>query len=75
MSIGKQLKHKRLYGMSEAVEALGVPRSTINRWRGNGTMPSPYEELASGPVWKREDIEKFIRQRERAEERAAQVAA
>ena len=46
-----------LVGTAEVVELLGVPRSTISRWRRTGKMPEPLAVLAATPVWDRAAIE------------------
>jgi hypothetical protein len=63
-----------LVGASEAAEILGVQKMTLNRWLrpGSGTpdwshgpdrtyMIEP-KRIRSGPVWVREDVERFARE-------------
>ncbi len=49
-----------VYGMSEIARELGVTRKVIGIWRVRGKLPEPTEVLATGPVWKPEDIEWWI---------------
>jgi chromosome partitioning protein len=47
-----------LVGLSEVAEMAGVSRQAVVNWRARfSDFPSPTAELASGPVWIREDIE------------------
>jgi len=54
-----------LVGLSEVAEMAGVSRQAVVNWRARfSDFPSPTAELASGPVWIREDIEKWLKKRE-----------
>lgn len=62
-----------LLGFAEVVDALGVDRRTIGRWRSAGAFPAhlPASQdadpatptLRAGPLWMRPDIEAFGAQR------------
>jgi predicted site-specific integrase-resolvase len=52
-----------LVGTAEAAELLEVNKSQIGRWRRAGTFPEPVAQLASGPLWKREQITRFAKSR------------
>lgn len=57
-----------LCGTKEAAELLGVDRTTVSRWRADGYLPAPFQQLATGPVWLRSTLEAFsARHRERAD--------
>ena len=61
-----------LLGSQEAAGALGLTRWTLNRRRKAGDFPEPVAELASGPVWEREQLVEYARSRsERFVERAS----
>lgn len=54
-----------LSGLSEVAEIAGVSRQAVVNWRARfSDFPAPTAELASGPVWVREDIEKWLTNRE-----------
>ena len=48
-----------LVGLVEASEVTGVARGTLRVMRVRGQLPTPTAELASGPVWRRVDIEQW----------------
>jgi len=57
----KPVSH-HLVGAVEIAAMLGVTRQRIYQLtHEDPTFPQPEVELASGRVWKREDIEKWIR--------------
>ena len=54
-----------LVGLSEVAEMAGVSRQAVVNWRARfSDFPAPSAELASGPVWVKEDIEKWLKRRE-----------
>jgi len=54
-----------LVGLSEVAEMAGVSRQAVVNWRARfGDFPAPDAELASGPVWEKEKIEKWLKKRE-----------
>lgn len=54
-----------LVGLSEAAEMAGVSRQAVVNWRARfPDFPTPAAELASGPVWMKEDIGKWLKRRE-----------
>lgn len=61
-----------IVGVVDAAEILGVSTVTLHRWINSGYMIEP-QRLASGPVWAREDIERFAVEfgRQRAPKRAS----
>jgi hypothetical protein len=74
-----------LVGTAEAADILEVERPRIGRWlnkwrewNANGRrgpepetkIPKPIADLMSGPVWHREDIERFAEERRRAKAEA-----
>ena len=71
-----------LVGAFEACQILGVQKSTLFRWMAEGsgdigpdrTRMIPPKRIAAGPVWVREDVERFAREigRQRAPAGSAQ---
>lgn len=51
---------RRLYGITEISEAIGVSRVTVAQWRVRGKLPPPTEVLSMGAVWLAKDIEPWI---------------
>ncbi len=54
-----------LVGVSEAAALLGWDRRRVATYVGRGAFPAPVASLASGRVWRREDVEAFGRDRAR----------
>jgi len=54
-----------LVGVSEAAALLGWDRRRVSTYVGRGAFPTPVATLASGRVWRREDVEAFGRDRAR----------
>jgi hypothetical protein len=54
-----------LVGVSEAAALLGWDRRRVATYVGRGAFPAPVATLASGRVWRREDVEAFGRDRAR----------
>lgn len=54
-----------LVGVSEAAELLGWDRRRVATYVGRGVFPEPVATLASGRVWRRQDVEAFGRDRAR----------
>ena len=51
-------------GVSEIGMLFGVARNTAWRWTREDAFPAPAAELASGPIWKRADVEAWHRKRQ-----------
>lgn len=49
-----------LMGIAEIAELLGLSRTRVHQIRPS--LPAPYDTLAMGPVWLREDIEGWARE-------------
>lgn len=58
---------EHLMGIAEIAELLGVSRTRIHQIRGEGDLPQPYDTLAMGPVWLRQDIEAWAKEAGRLE--------
>lgn len=58
-----------LVGVSEAATILGWDRRRVSTYVSRGAFPEPVAALASGRVWRREDVEAFGRDRARRRER------
>lgn len=58
-----------LCGYQEAAAILGVEPQRISRYQRNGTMPTRYAKLRSGPVWLRRDVEALAKRRAEDEQR------
>lgn len=52
---------EHLMGIAEIAELLGVSRTRVHQLRAADALPAPYDALAMGPVWLREDIERWAR--------------
>jgi predicted DNA-binding transcriptional regulator AlpA len=48
-----------LVGVSEAAQILGWDRRRVATYVSRGAFPEPVATLASGRVWRREDVEAF----------------
>lgn len=58
-----------LVGVSEAASLLGWDRRRVATYVERGAFPEPVASLASGRVWRREDVEAFGRDRVRRHRR------
>jgi hypothetical protein len=54
-----------LVGTSEAAEILGWDRRRVATYAARGAFPPPLATLASGRIWRRDDVEAFARDRTR----------
>jgi hypothetical protein len=54
-----------LVGVSEAAAILGWDRRRVITYVDRGAFPAPLANLASGRVWRRDDVEAFARDRAR----------
>lgn len=52
-----------LVGLFEASAITGIARPALRQMRTRDKLPRPLAELASGPVWRRVDIEHWARGR------------
>jgi hypothetical protein len=52
-----------LVGVAEASQILGWDRRRVSTYVRRGAFPEPVASLASGRVWRREDVEAFGRDR------------
>jgi len=52
---------RKVYGIAEIAQALGVKRQTVAQWHHRGKLPPADEELSMGPVWFAETIEPWIK--------------
>ena len=50
-----------LVGVSEAAAILGWDRRRVITYLDRGSFPAPIAALASGRVWRRDDVEMFAR--------------
>lgn len=54
-----------LVGLTEIALGIGVPRQVISNWRvRDPSFPKPYTQLAMGPIWRLEDIQRWNAERE-----------
>ena len=53
---------EHLMGIAEIADLLGVSRTRIHQLRAAGALPDAYDTLAMGPVWLREDVERWARE-------------
>jgi predicted DNA-binding transcriptional regulator AlpA len=49
-------RKERLIGFREIGEVLGVGRTSAARYTKRENFPEPVAELASGPVWNRDEV-------------------
>jgi predicted DNA-binding transcriptional regulator AlpA len=56
-----------LAGLDEASEILGWSKQHIHSYISRGVFPQPIQRLASGPIWTREQIEQYKKEREKRE--------
>lgn len=52
-----------LVGVKEAAEILGWSKQQIGIYMTRGKFPEPIQRLASGPIWTKEQIEEYKRER------------
>jgi hypothetical protein len=52
-----------ILGPAELAELLGVTPGRVRQLRAAGKLPAPWAVLASGPVWRREDAERYAARR------------
>jgi predicted DNA-binding transcriptional regulator AlpA len=53
---------ERLAGVAEVAEVCGVSKRAAIRYTQRADFPEPLDRLASGPVWRRVDVEDWARQ-------------
>lgn len=58
-----------LVGVSEAAAILGWDRRRVATYVERGAFPEPVAMLASGRVWRRDDVDAFARDRSRRKRR------
>jgi len=51
----------RLAGLAEVAEILQVTKRTASRYTRRADFPKAIEDLASGPVWARSDVERWAK--------------
>jgi prophage regulatory protein len=56
---------EELVGQMEIGRMVGFKSSTVGVWVGRGKLPPPVAELACGRVWRKSDIEAWIRRTKR----------
>ena len=64
-----------LIGLSEIAGILGVSKQRVGQLRAREDFPVPVAELAAGPVWQREMLDRFIRDWPRRSGRPAKASA
>jgi hypothetical protein len=52
-------KRIELVGVKEAAELLGWDKGKVSVYLARGILPEPIQRLASGPIWTREQIERY----------------
>lgn len=52
-----------LLGSRELADYLGLQPGTIVKYRQRGTLPEPVAVLACGPIWLKQDVERWASQR------------
>ena len=56
---------KEIAGHYEAAEILGWQKQQVTVYINRGKFPEPLQKLASGPIWLKDDIQKFKESRGR----------
>jgi len=64
-----------LVGVSEAAAILGWDRRRVITYVDRGSFPEPVEHLASGRVWRRDQVEAFAREFARRQARRRRRSA
>jgi hypothetical protein len=64
-----------LIGLSEIAGILGVSKQRVGQLRAREDFPAPVAELAAGPVWQRQMLDRFIRDWPRRSGRPAKASA
>lgn len=59
----KRRRRVKLAGISEIAALLSVSRQRANQLAKREDFPRPLDRLASGPVWRRSDIERWAKNR------------
>lgn len=60
---------RRIYGIAEIANELGVRRETVAQWHNRKQLPEPDEQLGMGPAWLAETMRPWI------DKKRAQIAA
>jgi predicted DNA-binding transcriptional regulator AlpA len=53
---------EELAGLAEVAETLGVSKVTAMKYARRDDFPEPLGRLASGPIWRRRDVESWGRE-------------
>lgn len=56
-----------LVGVAEVADMLGVTRTRVSQLASVSGFPEPVARLAAGPVWARDDVERWARETGRLE--------
>jgi hypothetical protein len=62
-SFGLDASAAGLVGLAELAELFGLAKSTVSERTRRPDFPRPLAVLAAGPVWRREDVVRYARQR------------
>jgi predicted DNA-binding transcriptional regulator AlpA len=54
---------EELVGLTEIAKLHGVARNSAWRWSRRSDFPEPVARLATGPIWRRADIEAWANSR------------
>lgn len=57
--IGTMNEITELVGVAEVAEMLGWSKGKVSVYHSRGKLPKPVQELKSGPLWRRIDIEEY----------------
>lgn len=50
----------KILGSRELAETLGVSKQLLSIWRKRGKLPTPIAELHCGPIWNKQDIDRWM---------------
>jgi hypothetical protein len=60
----------RIAGVAEAAAIMGWDKRRVMTYVRRGSFPEPFAHLASGRIWRREDVEAFASEKRRSGRRA-----
>lgn len=54
----------KLAGIAEVAAIAGVSKSRAHQLAQKASFPAPLDRIASGPVWRRRDVERWVAERD-----------
>jgi len=59
-------RERRILGMAEVADLLGVKLRTVHQWRFRGVLPVPDFTVNDSPAWKMDTIQRWAKHTGRA---------